>query len=601
METIAPETQFSIYKIDFERVERVLEIKVGADNPEYVQYVAKAIITSSIKLVKRKHEPTYRIVSYMGFNGIIFKTTHFPIWKDIAVQILQSSSFDGDLAIDSSQTAELTKNVNVSYILLYAFNGKLYALTGGFGSSYITKFADKNFGLYLIPKVVREDTPVLKQILQNRLSGNQLSSQHSNRVVTNFSIEKEMSSIFRELSLEVDREIARAFGVYPKPGEPERKVSILNKDSIVIRKSFSIPEIKIVIEKIDELSTYEDNFALNYIVLAKKRNLKNADLFDALVEVFQTGNLDNFVLVGDEYSHYIVKGSQYSVFVDEEENVPFLVRDEPITLLDVFSAFRSQSIPLTKHFISTFLKKWSIGSFDDAGNIVLPRTPIIEAIQGYIEFGAHREPVYIFNGEWYVFDEKYAHILQRDFTRFFDRFLSQGDQIIDQFQLQIQAATEEQYNKSLAQQIRVILSHKVLLMKIELCDAIFFDENYLYLLHNKIEFSGGGARDLTNQILTSAEYIQKIRLTSEGRTTFSDYYDSIAARLRKKYGRDLSSIIDRESFVEKFMTANICYIAGYLRNYRRNSQSTYAKYLTIETAKKIKAKGYEFLTIALSD
>ena len=42
---------------------------------------------------------------------------------------------------------------------------------------------------------------------------------------------------------------------------------------------------------------------------------------------------------------------------------------------------------------------------------------------------------------------------------------------------------------------------------IEIADVIFWDEDSIYLMHNKDKFSGQGARDVVNQVLTSSEYL----------------------------------------------------------------------------------------------
>ena len=47
----------------------------------------------------------------------------------------------------------------------------------------------------------------IKTVLENNLSGNKLTSRHSNRNVTTMNLENEMSSIFRELSIELNKEI----------------------------------------------------------------------------------------------------------------------------------------------------------------------------------------------------------------------------------------------------------------------------------------------------------------------------------------------------------------------------------------------------------
>lgn len=140
--------------------------------------------------------------------------------------------------------------MNVSYILLYQNGETLYGMTGGYGSFYISKFIDRNFGLYLIPKIIKQDNPVLKQIIQNNLTGNQLSMHRANRKTTNFLVEQDMSSIYRQLYIEVDRKIAQELGIEFDEDEAEKgKINIVNKDSLVIRRWFTLSQLIIVLKK----------------------------------------------------------------------------------------------------------------------------------------------------------------------------------------------------------------------------------------------------------------------------------------------------------------------------------------------------------------
>ena len=57
-------------------------------------------------------------------------------------------------AIEDNDNIGKIKNESTSYILFYIVENNIYAMTGGRGSNYISKFIEKNFGLYLIPKLV---------------------------------------------------------------------------------------------------------------------------------------------------------------------------------------------------------------------------------------------------------------------------------------------------------------------------------------------------------------------------------------------------------------------------------------------------------------
>lgn len=115
-------------------------------------------------------------ISYQGLKGVIFKTTHYPSWGNVAKQIINNNELQPQ-KIDE----DFLTNTNVSYVYFYLCDDKVFAVTGGYGSNYISKFAEKNFGLYLLPKIINKDNSVIKSILQNNLLGNQTTSQRTNK------------------------------------------------------------------------------------------------------------------------------------------------------------------------------------------------------------------------------------------------------------------------------------------------------------------------------------------------------------------------------------------------------------------------------------
>lgn len=169
-EKLNPETQFSIYKLNFEEVEDNFNIKKKIGEVGYVDEVLTALINGTIKILCNKPKCTVHKVKYKGFSGIIFKTIHNPVWKSVATQIITNNELSEK---QSSLKEDFLTNGNISYMLFYPLNEDIYVLTGGFGSNYITKFTSKNFGLYLLPKIIKKDNAVLKQIIENNITGNQ--------------------------------------------------------------------------------------------------------------------------------------------------------------------------------------------------------------------------------------------------------------------------------------------------------------------------------------------------------------------------------------------------------------------------------------------
>ena len=143
----------------------------------------KSIFDNISKEILSRKKNTISYVDNVGFKGVVFKTYHYPSWHGM---------------IDNMMTEKIDlSNSHISYILSYLKENNMFLLTGGLGSNYISEFTQKNYGLYLLPKIMKETSPVVKSILENRMSGNRLSSKHSNRNGTTINTENDMSSIFR--------------------------------------------------------------------------------------------------------------------------------------------------------------------------------------------------------------------------------------------------------------------------------------------------------------------------------------------------------------------------------------------------------------------
>ena len=579
------DTQYSIYKINFEAVENVFNnIARGDNSNEYAQNVVDVLIKSINKnLSLKKPEPKIHTISYQGLRGIIFKTIHFPAWSGVAREILTNNEEKTE-----KENQNFLTNTNVSYVYFYICEDKIYAVTGGYGSNHIAKFTEKNFGLYLLPKIIEKDNSVIKTVFQNNLQGNQTASNKTNKNSTSIQVEQDMSSIFRQLSIEANRQIAETLGVKFEDGESEnKKINIVNKDSIVIHRSISLKELKDIIKNISNIENRKDKFALNYLVPAKKKGYKNADLFDLLLETILNDKISNFVLTGDDYTTFLTGADNYIVKDKDNQNI-IIEQEEPVQFSQIIESLKQNH--LSKGSVKHMLKKWEISAYDDSGNFVLFPVSLYDAIQGFVEHGSAKHVCYLFNGQWYVFDSQFDDILNDEFNNFFVNQEETRKKYCSEFQLIKDKKTETEYNKSVKEDGVYLVAHTVLMNNVEIADIIMFKDNQIFLMHNKDAFNGTGTRDVVNQVLTSATYIQQILNSHNKQEFLEEYY----AKIEKSYEKDNISLpIDLNTFVGYFEgMPKLNYIIGFLDKYTIKSDSTYAKYLTVEVNKKLLNKGY---------
>lgn len=561
------ETQFSIYKVDYERSIKYFDEEHNIKISSYSELENKILdVIKRDVLKKRKNE----IVNFTnnGFKGLVFKTYHYPTWYGMIGNIIEE---DIDLS-----------NTHISYILSYLKDDNIFLLTGGLGSNYISEYTQKNYGLYLLPKIMKENSPAIKSVLENRMSGNRLSNKHSNRNVTTINIENDMSSIFRELSLEIDKEMIELLGIEIDENKKIKNLNLIAKDSFVIQKSISIENLIVVLNKLIDIEKNDDNFSLGYFIDAKKNGYSYKILNELFIQYLMHGIGENFILVGDEYSEYCFGGNLY-VVQDNEQNTIYQ-SDIPITINDLYKNCLPE--PITKTSIERLLK-YSLVVYNDKEIILYP-TKIKQCMQGYIE-NENKQPFFLFNDKWLMFDNNFIDNLDREFKNNYAQMIKIDKKLRDILSNDDTSLTEDAYNKTFKESTEIILAHTILSNNIELADLIYFDEENLYLIHNKLKFQGNGARDVLNQILTSAEFINHYLM--EKKYLLEKYYEDIL----EKYPKNKIKDIGKDEFIDLFSKTNVYYVAGFMHNLSDSTDSNYAKYITIDTNKKLNEKGYKLL------
>ena len=154
-----------------------------------------------------------------------------------------------------------------------------------------------------MPKLLGDDEGVIKEVKENNFYGNTLSLNKANRYSTNIGYEKKLSSVFRELSLEIDDDVLEQLGFVRKK-QTKRKTSILLKDSLNVRQSVKIDELKEALEMIYKVEKRSDMYSMGYFLNSKKVGISNKDLLSKLIEDILNENIDKICLIGDDYLKY---------------------------------------------------------------------------------------------------------------------------------------------------------------------------------------------------------------------------------------------------------------------------------------------------------
>ena len=173
-------------------------------------------------------------------------------------------------------------------------------------------------------------------------------------------------------------------------------------------------------------------------------------------------------------------------------------------------------------------------------------------------------------------DEKYKLL--------YDNIQTESEKVVEKFNLTKEANNEDMYNGMFIEDRKIITVHKHEIKFIELADLIFYDDDNIYLMCNKGEFNGEHVRDLENQINTSSKMIELV--LRNDKNLIKQYYNDLNEKEKEK--------IQQDDFLKLF-NKQIVFIAGFSKNYKRQTRSPYAKYLLCELEKNLKNSGFNLL------
>ena len=565
---INEEVQFSIYKISNSLVIDTLD---GLTNSSDSKNILDKLIYYIECCVKKSGIGKDYCVKkqYDNFIVLYFNSVREPVWKRLIKEMFENEEMN-------------IYNTSSSYLIFTIVDDVIFAMTGGRGSNYISKFIEKNFGLYLLPKIITKDNPVLKKIIETNTSGNNLSTQRITKNVTSILSEEKISSIYKELSICISTTLARDLGINFE--ESKRLISISSGDSFVIRKSLSLSSLSTVLETIVSISKRKDNFVLNYFVPCEKKRKKSSELDNLMFDIISKKNNNTFEIISDDIEAYC---SSYT-YVLENNEVILIETEEEIKFDKVLQKMIEISNDrLTINFVKKFIKNSYIYTLDSNGNKLVYNKKLYDMLRGNVE--QETESFYFLNGRWYAFEDSYFEMLDEIYKDIVNKNNKELLKLkIDNFNIKTaKSVTEDEYNMSFQSNSKIIVSHKSLINKIEIADLIFWDNNHLFLMCNKSEFNGVGTRDLLNQIETSYSVLSHI-IEAQPKKIY-EFYDKLREEEKKK--------VDRDEFYSLFKSKKIVYIAGFSEGFSKNTSSIYCKYIIKELYQKLNSDKFELLVM----
>ena len=596
-------------KIDENTINKILESEQKINTSIYK--IKDSINTEQELLneIKEKINPKSSLqcieIDKYNFKGVLFSYKTTPNWVKLINELLPK---------DFNENFEFV-NSSISYILIKTILAEdknketeekitplkmnMYAITGGLGYTIISEFIEKNFGLNLVPRLIKTEDNVIQKVVEDRLMGNRIYTSRRNKSNTNLNFETDFSNVYRELEFSADEDILLKLGVIDT-NENKVNKKVISKDSFKVSVSLNISELNNLIERLYEISKEDAKFPLNYFTPADKKGYKNSDikkLFCSIIYESLTEDIDrdeenfNFEVVGQNIAEYPLNAK----FELQSNIFPIRQIEEPINWKMIIDKIDTNE--LSEGIIEELFYKSYLITYDEDSK----ETQNIElnnCLDGFLK--SENEVFYLRNGTWYVFNESFSKIITEKYQKIYNKSHDYViNHIINNYEILKEKfeeyqdknknvkVTESDYNIQFKDENSIIYADKCLVNNIEIADLIIQDENKLYLICLKQKFNGSGCRDLYGQIKSSYQLVQT-KLKYDIENLLTQYHSKLITDTKK-------NTIDLNKFKKSFEKSQVYYIAGFLENLKINTKSNYAKILSIDINNELNDNEFKFI------
>jgi uncharacterized protein (TIGR04141 family) len=434
------------------------------------------------------------------------------------------------------------RNTDSSFILFIGYKTMLFGVSGGHGNFALPRFAVANFGMEVLMRLIKIDHKVIKSLQDRGLTGNILGQTRYYRGDQQFSDEDQFGKVYKEVKVDLNREIMINIFGFHKDDLKRRASGCLAKDSFKISKSIDFNTLLKIVGKIEAVLQRERNFSLNKAILISRRIEKDKELIGKLEEQLiaelymhvKEGSMPNVDFCNKNFEAFL--GA--SAYVVRRRGKIIKEFDDLISLKELIEYFRVEGLLLLEsadYFNNSFCLAM-LESLDDDG-VRLTNGTILDHIHGELLYEG--KTFFVIDGEWYMISPDFITDLNKDCKETLD-------QIWEDKLLPVgfdRTRRERDYNGKYIGKPDTLVFDTITPDNIEFCDILKFDENEIYLIHVKKGFDNS-IRELASQVFLSAKRVQRSKKSDY------KYFDDVEQRA--KNGRNSPDLflqkIGRQSF-----------------------------------------------------
>jgi len=551
-----PKIMPTIYRLDLKKIQYLLgdEEKITANNAhEYIiqyQQTLKEKGETKAKAFEKKLGPKnireYSVVVY-GTNSNIEKPHP---WKNLFAEEL---------------TGIETKYPNLA--AFFSTGEECYAISAGQGQNLFDIFVDTNFPLEAAKHIMK---PELTATDRREIAGAIYGQLQQYRTAQTIVSSQNLGTVWRTLKGKVSEEV-KARQDFGEIFETDKKeISITAGSSLSIGRSVEVKDlitlldwlVKILDEPLTQKQIEDFDF-LNGLTEVSPRKGKStieqlkSSLGKTLFDVIATDKDIDF-----DFSHKRFEAYQ------EAKEYSFMVK----SLVDVWNIPPSASEVIYSMKNAGMFDKCADGNdlieiidkiffhAEHPDSIQSVSGSVLAHLHGEVELGSKR--YFLIDGTWYEASDDFIGRVEKDFKKLINgQFFTPDEKLV----LDPYTSTfkdEGAYNESYIGKDNWLVGDRVFVGYAEISDLIHWDDDNVYIIHNKHEF-GVTVRDVSSQILHSMSIINRVKNGGDIEL-LGTYYD----RIVKKYYQHDSPPISREDFINKLLltdASNFIYVIGYIR------------------------------------
>lgn len=558
-------------------------------------FLHKTLIKKGFKLQEVKQD----LSSNFSIKLYYKKSTPVVKWKEFIATIAK----EGEAILQDRNSK------NESYIILLLSNKtkRYYATTGGYAHITIQEYAESDFGIEILSRIVTAEDKALRSTKERSLTGGIQGAIKFFRNDYNLHDNENFGNIYNELNALLDiNKLINIFGF--NPHELKSNSLCVAKNSFTIKKT-------ITFEKALEIITICEDLINNKPRLVEVNSVQKVNKYDSVLISNLNSQLEDSI-----YDNYLDSNAFFSVEIShkdfEKYNAANVVEfkmgskvletfEAPIRdIQEILEVLRLFELNVSREKFDSFLNNSRIRATDTDGNLLTDAV-----LRDYFcsEITYKNKSYFLIEREWYQIQTSFIdkinelakyHILNNKYS----------GPVLKPWNSSF--STENDYNASFIGSTATLVFDKFTPQNIEACDILKWDSNSIYFYHVKKGFDNS-MRDLCNQVYISSRrvfedsknnytYLKSLYDSVKNSTGMSPYQVSARSQFSKMTKKQFIGLFDGRKIVFVLCVLDTAKTKRSMEKDISKFDSNIAKFTLNELSKNMQNLGVEFQILQLS-